>query len=105
VWGASAGGEFSLTIGFKHPDVYGIVMSASPGGLHPPAEMPSPRPRVYLVGGTEEPWFLANAVRWADALRALGDEVVMMERSGEHGGEFWFEEFPLMVEWAFGDSR
>jgi hypothetical protein len=28
--------------------------------------------------------------------------VVLTERPGEHGGAFWGEELPLMVDWAFG---
>ncbi len=32
VFGASAGGELALAIGLRHPDVYGAVFSASPGG-------------------------------------------------------------------------
>jgi enterochelin esterase-like enzyme len=103
VFGVSAGGEFALAIGLRHPDVYGVVFSASPGaGYRPPAVMPSALPRAYLVAGTLEPFFLQNATRWADALRAAGADVVMTERVGSHGDAFWREEFPLMVAWAFG---
>ena len=63
--------------------------------------MPSPVPRVYLVAGTLEPFFLENARRWATALRGAGAEVVMTERVGSHGDAFWREEFPMMVAWAF----
>ncbi len=101
--GVSASGEFSLAMGLRHPDVYGAVFSASPGaGYRPPAVMPSPLPRVYLVAGTLEPFFAENATRWADALRDAGAEVVMTERVGDHGDPFWAAEFPLMVDWAFG---
>jgi len=103
VWGASIGGELALAIGFRHPDIYGAVFSASPGGgYRPPAVMSSPLPRVYLVAGTLEPFFLENATRWAVALRDAGADVVMTERAGAHGDAFWREEFPLMVAWAFG---
>jgi len=103
VWGASLGGELALALGLGHPDIYGAVFSASPGGgYRPPAVMPSPLPRVYLVAGTLEPFFLKNATRWAVALRDAGADVVMTERVGSHGGAFWSEEFPLMVAWAFG---
>ena len=103
VWGASIGGELALAIGFRHPDIYGAVFSASPGGgYRPPAVMPSPLPRVYLVAGTLEPFFLKNARRWAVALRDAGADVVMTERAGSHGDAFWTGEFPLMVAWAFG---
>ena len=103
VWGASAGGELALAVGMGHPGIYGAVLSASPGGgYRPPAVMPSPLPRVYLVAGTLEPFFLQNAARWAAALRDAGADVVMTERAGSHGDAFWREEFPLMVAWAFG---
>ena len=103
VWGAFLGGELALALGFRHPDIYGAVFSASPGGgYRPPAVMSSPLPRVYLVAGTREPFFLQNATRWAVALRGAGADVVMTERVGSHGEAFWREEFPLMVAWAFG---
>jgi enterochelin esterase-like enzyme len=106
VWGASLGGELALAMGLRHPEIYGAVFSASPGaGYKPPAVMPSPLPRAYLVAGTEERFFLRNAKRWADALRSAGADVVMTERVGRHGGEFWGEEFPLMVAWAFARRR
>jgi enterochelin esterase-like enzyme len=103
VFGVSAGGELALALGLRHPDVYGAVFCASPGaGYKPPSMMPSPLPRAYLVAGTQEPFFLENAKKWADALRAASGDVVMNERTGSHGGAFWREEFPLMVAWAFG---
>jgi enterochelin esterase-like enzyme len=103
VHGVSAGGELALAIGLRHPDVYGAVLCASPGGgFRPPAVMPSPLPRAYLIGGTEEPWFLENATRWADALRDAGADVVMAEREGLHGGAFWRAELPLMAAWVCG---
>jgi enterochelin esterase-like enzyme len=105
VFGVSAGAELALALGLRHPEAYGAVFCASPGaGYRPPAVMPSFLPRVYLVGGTEEPFFLGNARKWANALRDAGADVVMNERSGGHGGTFWREEFPLMVAWAFGGS-
>ncbi len=102
VCGVSASGELALTMGLRHPDIYGVVFCASPGGLHPPEVLPTPLPRTYLVGGTQEPWFLENATRWADALRAADADVVLTERPGDHGAPFWQTEFPLMVAWAFG---
>lgn len=102
VCGVSASGELALAMGLRHPDVYGAVFCASPGGgYRPPAEMPSLLPRTYLVAGTLEPWFLENANRWADTLRDAGADVVMTERAGDHGDPFWQAELPLMVGWAF----
>ncbi len=103
VFGVSAGGELALALGLRHPQVYGAVFCASPGGGYkPPGVMPSPLPRTYLVAGTQEPFFLENARRWADALRNADAQVDMNERAGSHGGAFWREELPLMVVWAFG---
>jgi pimeloyl-ACP methyl ester carboxylesterase len=103
VFGVSASGELALAMGLRHPDLYGAVLCASPGGgYRPPVVMPSPLPRAYLVAGTLEPFFLENASRWATALRDAGADVVMTERVASHGDAFWREEFPLMVAWAFG---
>jgi enterochelin esterase-like enzyme len=103
VFGVSASAELALAMGLRHPGIYGAVFCASPGaGYRPPAVMPDSLPRAYLVAGTQEPFFHANAARWADALREAGANVVMTRRVGSHGGAFWREEFPLMVDWAFG---
>lgn len=103
VLGVSAGAELALALGVRHPDRYGTVLGASPGaGYRPPATLPSPLPRTYLVAGTEEPFFRDNATRWAAALRAAGADVVLTERAGAHGDPFWRHEFPLMLRWAFG---
>lgn len=103
VWGASLGGELALALGLRHPDVFGTVLSASPGaGFPPPAALPGLLPRVYLTAGHQEPFFLDNATRWADALRDADADVVLLTRDGEHGGAFWFDELPAMLAWAFG---
>ena len=103
VFGVSAGGELALAIGLRHPDRYGAIFSASPGaGYRPPDMMPRSLPRTYLVAGTQEPFFLENAARWAAALRDAAGDVVMIARVAGHDDAMWREEFPLMVEWAFG---
>jgi enterochelin esterase-like enzyme len=95
VFGVSASGELALAIGLRHPDVYGAVFCASPGGgYRPPDVMPSSLPRTYLVAGTEEPFFHENAARWADALRDVGADDVMTERVGSHGDSFWRRSSP-----------
>jgi pimeloyl-ACP methyl ester carboxylesterase len=103
VFGYSAGGELALALGLRHPDVYGAVLSGSPGGgFKPTVKMPTWLPRVYLFSGTLEPFFLDNATRWAVALREAGADVVMNEKDVSHGADLWRTEFPLMVAWAFG---
>lgn len=103
VFGVSAGGELALALGLRHPELYGAIFSASPGGgYRPPDAMPSRLPRTYLVAGTLEPFFLDNAARWAAALRDATANVVMSERAAGHDDEMWRREFPLMIRWAFG---
>ena len=103
VYGVSAGGELALAMGLRHPDRYGAVFSASPGaGYRPPVTMPNLLPRTYLVAGTQEPFFLENAARWATALRDAGADVAMFERAAGHDDAMWREELPLMLAWAFG---
>jgi enterochelin esterase-like enzyme len=101
VFGASVVGELALALGLRHPNIYGAILCASPGaGYKPPEMMPSLIPRTYLVAGKQEPFFLDNAIRWANALYDAGAEVLIKERDGLHGGKFWQTEFPLMVQWA-----
>ncbi|HEY3806712.1 MAG TPA: alpha/beta hydrolase-fold protein [Kofleriaceae bacterium] len=103
VCGVSASGELALALGVRHPDVYGAVFCASPGGgYRPPEPMPASLPRMYLVAGTGEPFFRDNAARWAEALAGAGADVVMTERDGAHGGPFWRDELPLMLTWVLG---
>jgi pimeloyl-ACP methyl ester carboxylesterase len=103
VFGASAGGELALALGLRHPGVFGAVLCGSPGGGYQPGgALPERIPRTYLVAGTQEPFFLGSAARWAAALRDAGADVVMRERAAAHGDALWRAEFPLMVAWAFG---
>ena len=103
VFGVSAGGEFALAIGLRHPQRYGVIFAGSPGaGYRPPTVLPTPLPRTYLVAGTLEPFFLDNAARWRRALRDAAADVVMTERVAGHDDAMWRAEFPLMVAWAFG---
>lgn len=98
VCGVSASGELALAMGMRHPDLYGSVFCMSPGGgYQPPDHLSVSLPRVYLTAGSEEPFFLENAKRWADALGKAGGDVKMTERHGGHGDPFWAEEFPGMV--------
>ena len=104
--GVSAGGELALAVGLRHSATFGAIFSASPGGGFQPSAVDlrsaHKLPRTYLVAGDAEPFFANNAARWASALRESGADVVTHVRSGNHGGAFWREEFPLMVSWAFG---
>ena len=51
-------GSWPSPWGFRHPDVYGAILCASPGGgYRPTGVMPSSLRRAYLVAGTLEPFF------------------------------------------------
>ncbi len=103
--GVSASAEFALAMAMRHPNLYGTAFAASPGaGYRPPSVMPRPLPRTYLAAGNLEPFFLENATRWAEAMRAAGADVVMRQRNGDHGDPFWQAEFVRMVDWAFGSG-
>lgn len=105
-FGVSASGEFALAMGVRHPSIFGTVLCASPGAGYKPTEQEiSSLPPTYLVAGTREPFFLENALRWADALRGFGSEVVMKERDAGHDDVMWRAEFPKMVSWAFSDIQ
>jgi len=101
-FGVSASGEFELAMGVRHPDIFGAVFSASPGaGYRPTNEMIDRMPPTYLVAGTQEPFFLENATRWADALRESGHKVVLEKRNAGHDAAMWRTELPKMVNWLF----
>jgi len=102
VFGVSASGELALAVGLRHPDIYGAVFCASPGGgYRPPAVMPNSLPRAYLVAGTLEPFFLEDATRWDLALRDAGADVVLTERAGSHS-QFRGPNRPLTWEPRYG---
>lgn len=101
-YGVSASGELALAMGVRHPDIFGAVLSASPGaGYRPTDEMTNAMPPTYLVAGSQEPFFLVNAIRWADALRKGGHKVLLEERDAGHEDVMWRAELPKMVAWAF----
>jgi enterochelin esterase-like enzyme len=105
IFGTSAGGELALALGIRHPNIYGAILCASPGAGYKPSEgMPAKIPPTYLVAGMQEPFFLENAMRWANALNEAGSEVVMKVREGSHDNTLWKAEFPLMAAWAFSRS-
>ena len=89
-------------MGLRHPDIYGAAFCVAGRRLPTAYRDAKPASARYLVAGTQEPFFLKNATRWANALRDAGADVVMTDRVGSHGDAFWREELPLMVAWAFG---
>ena len=96
VCGVSASGEFAIAMGLRHPDLYGSVFSASPGGgYRPPAVMPSPLPRFYFVAGTLRAVLPGERNPLGGRTARCGADVVRTERVGGHGDSFWRAELPL----------
>ena len=61
VFGVSAGGELALAIGLRHPDVYGAIFCASPGGgYRPPARDAAVRCRART--SSRAPWSRSSAI-------------------------------------------
>lgn len=101
-YGVSASAEFALAMGVRHPDLFGAIFSASPGaGYRPAYEMTDSMPPTYLVAGSQEPFFLENAARWADAIRKSGQRVLLEERDAGHDDAMWRAELPKMLTWAY----
>jgi len=102
-YGVSASGELVLALCVRHPNIFGAVFSASPGAGYRPSDvvLNDTMSPTYLVAGTQEPFFLENAVRWADALRNNGTKVILQERDSGHDDVMWRAELPKMVAWAF----
>ena len=87
--------RFDVALPVERTAVFGASASAAlPRAtgrrLSTPALMPATVPRPYHVAGKQEPFFLETAVRWANALRDAGADVVMTERVGStatHSGK------------------
>lgn len=100
-YGVSASGELALALGVRHPNIFDAVFSASPGaGYKPKDEKIDTMPPTYLVAGIQEPFFLKNAILWADALQNNGNEVILEKRVAGHDDAMWRVELPKMVAWA-----
>ena len=82
LFGVSASAELALAMGLRHPDIYGAVFCASPGvGYRPPAVIPRPLPRAYLVAGDQEPFFLESARSGRFVAERLRSRVAELRRS------------------------
>ena len=74
--------------------VCGVVVCASPSAELPTVGGDAGDAAARLSRGRpEKPFFLENAARWATALRDADADVVMTDRPGTHGGDFWRQEF------------
>lgn len=105
-YGVSASAELALALGNRHSDLFGWIFSASPGAGYKPTKIIIDKmPPTYLVAGMQEPFFLDNALRWADALTVNGNEVIMEKREAGHDDLMWRKELPKMISWAFSKTK
>ena len=87
VFGVSASAELALAMGLRHPEIY-RPMRVTRWRL-PTARGDAERASARVPrAGKQEPFFLANATRWADALRAALAGSCLGQRAGSHGGAF-----------------
>ena len=90
--------HLGVSLGAQRTGVWGASLG---GGSRPSAALDGRvLPSIYLVAGDQEPFFAENAKRWLDAVREAQGTVVMEVRDGDHGGAFWYEEFPRMLTWG-----
>ncbi len=97
VGGISRGGVWSLEIGLRHPEIFGIVGAHSPAlaqneapAVYDPfnlAQDPTDQ-RLYLDAGDKD-WARAKTIKLRDVLRKQGDDVTYQVHSGKHLDSLW----------------
>lgn len=98
VGGISRGAVWSLEIGLRHPDLFGIIGSHSPALAlnnpwrdHDPYYLirnGAPGQRLYLDGGTRD-WANADARKFAQAAADAGADVTLQTHEGAHVDALW----------------
>jgi enterochelin esterase-like enzyme len=105
VFGFSNGGAFVLSMGARHRDKYGVVIAFSiAGGPHRVEESEyarRPIAKYYISAGTKEKRFYRTGRAIAEMLKKHGVDCVSTERSAGHDFDFWINELPEAIRWAF----
>lgn len=91
VAGYSNGGVLALWAGLLHPDIFGEVISMSPGMvfMEPGDLLGEPRSRFQLSAGLYEPSFLQAARRAEATLSAAGFDVTGRYPAAGHASDQW----------------
>jgi enterochelin esterase-like enzyme len=102
--GYSNSAAWSITMGLRHPDVFGNVISLSPAGRN--AELADTTnatawPAFYVTGGTLEAAFHAKAVAWAGLFAKAGVRHALREPVAGHDMMVWNALFLDGVRWLF----
>jgi enterochelin esterase-like enzyme len=104
IWGISNSGGWAITMALRHPDLFGKVLSFSPGGSHgtlPEGATLSSSVNYLLQGGVLEPAFRGIAGNWRDTLQAHGITSTLRELVAGHDWLAWCEAFPAAIRWAW----
>ncbi len=98
VGGISRGAVWSLEIGLRHPELFGIIGAHSPALAlnhpwrdHDPYVLVlegAPGQRLYLDGGTQD-WANAEARKFAQVAQEAGAEVTLQIHPGAHVDALW----------------
>jgi enterochelin esterase-like enzyme len=107
VFGYSNGAAFAITMGQRHPDLFGNVIAFSVAGSESdiPGAQSDPVGRYYLQAGTLEPPFHKMTVSWFDKLTDQGAEVEFVERVGGHDSTIWNESITTALKWVFAPGE
>jgi enterochelin esterase-like enzyme len=109
VFGFSNGAAFALTMGIRQRERYGTVIAFSVPRTAKPISgsdySAPPVPRCYLASGRREVGIRKNTLAIFDTLRKHGVDCVYRERDASHDFDFWAEELPRALDWAFDVDR
>jgi len=109
VLGYSNGAALAIRLGLRHREKYSVAIAFSPAAT--PEKITSSEfqgedvSRYYLAVGTRERLFKKNTRRIWKCLARHGIEHTYIEREAGHNLEFWKEELPIALSWAFGKTR
>lgn len=101
-FGASSGAAFAVTMGLRHPELYGKILAFSLGVV-PVDEVTWPRDQVpghYLAAGTLEEGFRRVTASWAAQVAGAGGACAHVELVSGHDHRMWEMQFPVAVAWA-----
>lgn len=107
VWGMSNSAAWAIRMGLRHPETFGIVLAASPGGVQSDAGAGArlvPPTRFLIQAGVLEPAFHRIALAWRDSLRARSLDCTLREVAAGHDWLYWSERFPDLVRWGWKRS-
>jgi enterochelin esterase-like enzyme len=105
-FGYSCGGSFAVSMGMRHPNLFGSVIALSIAGRPVRVDKPIPKlsnltkSRFYLVAGESEPGGMKKYMkRLADWVRKNGGQSEYRLSPGGHEFAVWQRELSRGIEW------